>query len=79
MEALRNQSVNAMRYQESRRSRGIENAWLRLRLWLQPAALRAGPPFADLSHLSDHERRDIGLPEPARYMDWRSLREGRPF
>ncbi|NBJ12084.1 hypothetical protein [Microvirga arsenatis] len=71
--------MNAMRYQESRRSRGIENAWLRLRLWLQPAALRAGLRLADLSHLSDHERRDIGLPEPARYMDWRSLREGRLF
>ena len=64
-----------MRYEETRRLRGIENAWLRLKLWLNPALLRNDSVVSDLSHLSDHERRDIGLPEPVRYMDWRSLRD----
>ena len=35
----------------------------------------AEPVIRDLGALSDHERRDIGLPEPARYMDWRALME----
>ena len=64
-----------MRYEEARRLRGIENAWLRLKLWLHPALLRNDSVVSDLSHLSDHERRDIGLPEPVRYMDWRTLRD----
>ncbi len=64
-----------MRYEETRRLRGIESAWLRLKLWLNPALLRNDPVVADLSHLSEHERRDIGLPEPVRYMDWRTLKD----
>jgi hypothetical protein len=64
-----------MRYEETRRLRGIENAWLCLKLWLNPALLRNDSVVSDLSHLSDHERRDIGLPEPVRYMDWRTLRD----
>jgi hypothetical protein len=64
-----------MRYEETRRSRGIESAWLRLKLWLRPALLRSVSVVSDLSHLSDHERRDIGLPDPVRYMDWRTLKD----
>jgi hypothetical protein len=64
-----------MRYEETRRLRGIESAWLRLKLWLRPALLRNESIVSDLSHLSDHERRDIGLPEPVRYMDWRTLKD----
>ena len=64
-----------MRYEETRRLRGIENAWLRLKLWLSPGLLRADTVISDLSHLSDHERRDIGLPDPVRYMDWRTLKD----
>ena len=64
-----------MRYEETRRLRGIESAWLRLKLRLRPAFLRTDTAIPDLSHLSDHERRDIGLPEPVRYMDWRTLRD----
>ena len=64
-----------MRYEETRRLRGIESAWLRLKLWLRPALLRNDPVVSDLSHLSDHERRDIGLPEPVRDMDWRTLKD----
>jgi len=64
-----------MRYEETRRSRGIESAWLRLKLWLRPALLRNNPVISDLSQLSDHERRDIGLPDLVRYMDWRALKD----
>jgi hypothetical protein len=64
-----------MRYEETRRLRGIENAWLRLKLWLHPALLREDSIVTYLSHLSDHERRDIGLPDPVRYMDWRTLKD----
>lgn len=64
-----------MRYEDVRRLRGVESFWFRLRLWLQPAPRRVAPLIKDLSHLSDHERRDIGLPEQVRYADWRALRE----
>ncbi|MXQ10806.1 hypothetical protein [Microvirga makkahensis] len=66
-----------MRYEDARRLRGVESAWLRLRTWLCLSRLqrRRRKPIADLNHLSDHERRDIGLPEPVRYMDWRSLKD----
>ena len=64
-----------MRYEETRRSRGIEGAWLRLKFWLHPGLLKADTTISDLSHLSDHERRDIGLPDPVRYMDWRNLKD----
>jgi hypothetical protein len=64
-----------MRYEETRRLRGIEGAWLRLKFWFRPALLRNDSIVSDLSHLSDHERRDIGLPDPVRYMDWRTLKD----
>jgi hypothetical protein len=63
-----------MRYEDVSRLRGTESFWLRLRLWLHPAPHRGNPPIRSLSHLSDHERRDIGLPEQVRYMDWRTLK-----
>lgn len=64
-----------MRYEETRRLRGIESAWLRLKLWLCPHFLRTNTVISDLSHLSEYERRDIGLPDPVRYMDWRTLKD----
>jgi len=64
-----------MRYDDARRLRGVEGAWLRLKLWFRPVSRRTGSVIWDLGALSDHERRDIGLPEPARYMDWRALRD----
>jgi hypothetical protein len=64
-----------MRYEETRRLRGIESVWLRLKLRLRPALLRNDTVVSDLSQLSDHERRDIGLPDPVRFMDWRTLKD----
>ena len=64
-----------MRYEETRRLRGIESAWLRLKLWFRPAFLRDDSTISDLGQLSEHERRDIGLPDPVRYMDWRALKD----
>ena len=64
-----------MRYEETRRLRGIESVWLRLKLRLRPALLRNDTVVSDLSQLSDHERRDIGLPDPVRFMDWRALKD----
>ena len=64
-----------MRYEDARRLRGVASVWLRIKLWLRSAHLKGQPPMADLNHLSDHERRDIGLPEPVRYMDWRTLKD----
>jgi hypothetical protein len=67
-----------MRYEDARRLRGVESVWLSVKLWLRSARLSDQTLVLDLSHLSDHERRDIGLPEPVRYMDWRVLKdEGR--
>lgn len=66
---------NVMRYEDARRLRGVESVWLRLRMWLQARRARSRFPVANLSHLSDHDRRDIGLPEPVRYMDWKSLKD----
>jgi hypothetical protein len=68
-----------MRYEESRRLRGVGSAWLRVKLWFRPSVLRRRPVMSDLSRLSDHERRDIGLPEPVRFMDWHALKDGKPF
>jgi hypothetical protein len=62
-----------MRYEDARRLRGVESAWLRLKLWLRPSPRKRVPVIRDLGDLSDHERRDIGLPEPVRYMDWHTL------
>ena len=64
-----------MRYEDARRLRGVESAWLQMKLWFRPVFQRKGPIISDLNHLSDHERRDIGLPEPIRYMDWRALKD----
>ncbi|MBQ0822994.1 hypothetical protein HPT29_013945 [Microvirga terrae] len=66
-----------MRYDDARRLRGAEGAWLRLKLWFRPVSRKTRPVIWDLGALSDHERRDIGLPEPVRYMDWRALRDQR--
>lgn len=66
-----------MRYEDARRLRGVEGAWLRLKLWFRPVSWQTGPVIWDLGALSDHERRDIGLPEPVRYMDWRALKDER--
>ncbi len=63
-----------MRYEDARRLRGTESFWFRLKIWLHPAPRQGGPLIQNLSHLSDHERRDIGLPEQVRYADWRALR-----
>jgi hypothetical protein len=68
-----------MRYEDVRRLRGAESVWLRLKLWLCSAYAGSRSPTADLNHLSDHERRDIGLPDPVRYMDWRALKDERRF
>ena len=64
-----------MRYEETRRLRGIGSAWLRLKLWFKPIHSRTRPIISDLDRLSDHERRDIGLPDSVRYMDWRALKD----
>jgi len=64
-----------MRYEDARRLSGVESVWLHLRMWLRSFRPNHSRPEADLAHLSDHERRDIGLPDPIRYMDWRSLKD----
>jgi len=63
-----------MRYEEVRRQRGVDGVWLRLKVWLQSASRRRRPMVRNLSHLPDHIRCDIGLPEQPRYVDWRALR-----
>lgn len=65
-----------MRYAEIRRPRGMEGLWLRLKLWLSRPAKPCAHVVRDLSDLPDHVRRDIGLPDPVRYVDWRALRDG---
>lgn len=62
-----------MKYEDARRLRGVESAWLRLGLWFSTRTLRNAPPRGDLNLLTERERRDIGLPEPVRYMDWHSI------
>ena len=64
-----------MRYQDVRRLHGTESFWFRLKLLLQPSLSLRRPVIHNLSHLSDHERRDIGLPDQVRYVDWRALKE----
>lgn len=64
-----------MRYEDARRLGGVGSAWPRLQMWLRSFRIKPRNPTADLRHLSDHERRDIGLPEPHRYMDWRRLKD----
>lgn len=58
-----------MRYEDVRRASGVEGFWLRLRLrWL--ATGRREVPRGDVSHLSDHQLRDIGMIGFERPMDW---------
>lgn len=64
-----------MRYEEARRPRGIESVWLRFKLWFQATPRLRGPSAGDLHTLTDRDRRDIGAPEPVRYMDWHSLKD----
>jgi uncharacterized protein YjiS (DUF1127 family) len=68
-----------MRYDDARRLHGVESAWLRLKLWFRPAFRQTRPVIWDLGALSDHDRRDIGLPEPVRFMDWRTLKDYKPL
>lgn len=63
-----------MKHDDVRRLRGVDGAWLRLRLWLGASPVVRGPMITNFSHLSDHERRDIGLEDEVRYVDWRALR-----
>jgi hypothetical protein len=64
-----------MKHDVSRRPGGIESVWLRLKLWLHPAVSNGYTGYLDTSDLSDHLRRDIGLRDPVRYADWKSLRD----
>lgn len=64
-----------MKYEDASRLHGVESAWLRWKLWFRPGFRKTPPVIRDLGALTDHERRDIGLPEPVRYMDWRALTE----
>jgi hypothetical protein len=63
-----------MKHDDVRRLRGVDGAWLRLKLWLGAGRLRRRPVIMNLSHLSEHDRRDIGLEDEVRYVDWRALR-----
>ncbi len=69
-----------MKYEDVRRLRGIESFWFRLKCWLAPLPRRnRRPVIENLSHLPDHVRRDIGLPDEVSYMDWRVLRQNDSF
>lgn len=63
-----------MKYDDVRRARGVDGVWLRLKFWLNREPTPRRPIIANLSHLSDHQRRDIGLDDEVRYVDWRALR-----
>jgi hypothetical protein len=57
----------AMRHQEVKRPNVIETILLRIRLaW----SARPVHPVCDPSHLSEHQRRDIGLQGFERGFDW---------
>lgn len=79
--------VIVMRYEDARRLRGVESAWLRLKLWLGSVHLQRHAPTCEVSHLSDYQKRDIGLHESARYLDgehvrslsWGRLKDGGQF
>jgi hypothetical protein len=66
---------SVMRHEDMSRLRGLgslQGVWFRVRLWLR--APRTSPPvISDLSTLSEHQRQDIGLAEPNRYVDWKAL------
>lgn len=63
-----------MKYDDVRRLRGVGGVWLRLKFWLSRGPSPRRPVITNLSHLSDHQRRDIGLDGELRYVDWRALR-----
>jgi hypothetical protein len=62
-----------MRHQDIGRLRGVDGVWFRISLWLG-ANRKSTPAITDLNMLTDHQRRDIGVPEPTRYLDWKALR-----
>jgi len=64
-----------MKYEDARRLRDVASPWLRLKLWWHQVRRDRRPPANALNELSDHIRRDIGLQEPVRYMDWRALKD----
>ncbi|NIX77570.1 hypothetical protein [Microvirga terricola] len=64
-----------MRYEHVRRLNSVESAWLRLKMRFHNGPSMGKPPLLNPCDLSDHEKRDIGLPEPVRYVDWKVLRE----
>lgn len=68
-----------MRYEDARRLRGVESAWLRLKLWLGSILPRSHARIGDVIYLSERDRRDIGLPEQSRCLDWRKLQDERFF
>ena len=69
-----------MRHDDIRRLRDVDGIWLRIKLWLSRPYLRAtAPVISDFSDLSEHQRRDIGLPDPVRYLDWKTLRTQGPL
>lgn len=63
-----------MRYEDVRRLRGVGSLWFRLGHRFRSAPKRKSV-ILNLSHLSEHERRDIGLPDQVRYADWRALKD----
>ncbi|KAB0266174.1 hypothetical protein [Microvirga brassicacearum] len=68
-----------MRHEDIGRARNVESVWLRIRLWLYPSLKARTPVVNDFSHLTEHQRRDIGLPEPTRYFDWNALQAEERF
>jgi hypothetical protein len=64
-----------MRYEDVRRPSGVESFWVHFKRWLIAPSPRRKPMVGNLSHLSDSMRRDLGLPDEVRYVDWRTLRE----
>ena len=67
-----------MRHDDMGRLRAVDGIWFRIRLWLGTQR-PSRPVITDFDTLSEHQRKDIGLPEPARYVDWKALRTEAPF
>ena len=67
--------ISAMKYEDGVRQHSVDSIWLRLKLWFHRSPRRKHQHYGVLSDLSDHERRDIGLPDPVRYADWKALRD----
>jgi hypothetical protein len=70
-----------MRYDDVLHSRSLSGFWFRFKLrmaghdWFRPVILPDASHLSDFSQMTDHQRRDIGLPEPVRYMDWKELQD----